>query len=118
LNFFAQHILSGDFFSLWKNASRNIIDLQDAVAICNYLLQNKLFKNEVVNVANPVNYPVLQILRVMEEILGKNGNYQLIEKGYDPKINTLPIQPFLSELNIPFDKGYLITTLTKYYAVH
>jgi nucleoside-diphosphate-sugar epimerase len=118
LNFFAQHILSGDFFSLWKNASRNIIDLQDAVAICDYLIQNKLFKNEVVDVANPVNYPVLQIIRVMEEILGEKGNYELIEKGYDPKINTLPIQPFLSELKIPFDKGYLIKTLTKYYAVH
>jgi nucleoside-diphosphate-sugar epimerase len=118
LNFFAQHILSRDFFSLWKNASRNIIDLDDAVAICDYLIQNKLFKNKVVNVANPVNYPVLQIIRVLEEILRKKGNFKLIEKGYDPEINTLPIQPFLNELNLPFDKEYLNRTLTKYYAVH
>ena len=117
MNFFANHILSGDFFSLWKNASRNIIDLGDAVTLCDYLIKNKIFRNEVVNVANPVNYPVLQIIGVMEEMLGKKGNYELIEKGYNLEIDTSPIQPFLTELKIPFDEEYLMRTLTKYYAL-
>jgi nucleoside-diphosphate-sugar epimerase len=117
LNFFANHILSGDFFSLWKNASRNIIDLGDAVTLCDYLIKKKIFRNEVVNIANPVNYPVLQIIGVMEEMLGKKGNYELIEKGYNLEIDTSPIQPFLTELKIPFDEEYLIRTLTKYYAL-
>ena len=60
LNFFIQHIVSGNFFYLWGHAYRNIIDIENAVAVCDYIIQRQLFKNEIVNIANPVNYPVIQ----------------------------------------------------------
>ncbi|PWT71928.1 MAG: NAD-dependent dehydratase [Bacteroidetes bacterium] len=115
LNFFVQHIISGQFFYLWKNASRNIIDMEDAFAICDRILQKETFKNEIINIANPANYAVTQIVGTIEKLLGKKGNYELIEKGSNPVINTDAIRPIISELGIQFDSAYLCRTIEKYF---
>lgn len=115
LNFFVQHIRSGDFFFAWKNASRNIIDLDDAVAVCSHIITQGLFKNEIVNIANPANYPVTQIIRAVEETLRKKGNYELIDKGNAPVINTQNIQKIFPALNIYFDDNYLNNVIKKYF---
>ncbi|MEJ0107137.1 MAG: hypothetical protein WDO19_33440 [Bacteroidota bacterium] len=74
LNYFIQHILTGDFFYVWQKAARNIIDIDDAYAICDYILQNKMYKNEIINIANPINYPVTAIVNGIEEYFDKKGN--------------------------------------------
>lgn len=114
LNFFIQHINSGELFYLWKNASRNIIDIDDAFAICDQILQRDLFRNEVINIANPTNYPVMQIVENIEHLLGKKGRYELIERGSNPVINTESIQSLISERGIQFDATYLRRTIKKY----
>jgi nucleoside-diphosphate-sugar epimerase len=117
LNFFVQHIISGQFFPLWENASRNIIDMDDVTVACHYIIQQRLFKNEVVNVANPFNYPVTQIVQTIEDTLGLKGNYELVDKGSDPLITTHNIQKIFTELNIRFDETYLKRIVKKYFAV-
>ena len=115
LNFFIRHIQSGSFFQLWKNAYRNIIDLDDAVAVCNYIIKQQLCKNEIVNVANPVNYTVLQIVEAIEAFTQKKGNYELVNKGGNPIIDTNIVQNFFDALNIHFDDSYLSRMFRKYF---
>ena len=115
LNYFAQHIWSGVFFELWKNAYRNIIDLDDAVTICRHLLSKNLFKNEIVNIANPVNDNVVDIAKAIEKFTGKKGNYILVDKGGSPAINIDDVQPFFNALNIQFGEDYLFRILQKYF---
>lgn len=116
LNFFYQHITSGATFHIWKHAVRNIIDIDDAVTICDYIISNDLFINEPINIANPHNYSVAFIIETMEQVLGKKGVYDMIEKSSIPEINTETIKPVIDELNIQFDEGYLRRTLKKYYS--
>lgn len=116
LNFFFQHIASGTFFHIWKNAARNIIDIDDAVKLCDYIAKHDLSRNEIVNIANPHNYPIQMIIEAMEKILGKRGNYEVIDKSSVPEIHTDTIQPLVTALDIRFDDRYLIRTLKKYYS--
>jgi nucleoside-diphosphate-sugar epimerase len=116
LNFFFQHIASGTFFNVWKNATRNIIDIDDAVLLCDYIINHGLFKNDTVNIANPHNYNVQLIVKTMEKVIGKKGNYGIIDKSSIPEIDTTDITPLIETLNINFDDGYLLRTLKKYYA--
>jgi nucleoside-diphosphate-sugar epimerase len=118
LNFFAQHILSGEFFFAWKHASRNIIDIEDAVKVCSMVIKEGLYKNEILNVANIQNNPVPEIIGDLETILGKRGNYDLIDKGSNPEINTSLIRDLYRSLDIRFDQGYLSRTLKKYYGTN
>lgn len=116
LNYFYQHIINGDFFQLWKNASRNIIDIDDAVTVCTHIMEENLFMNQVINIANPENYPVVKIVEFIESFTGKKGHYTLVDKGSNPVIDTSTIRPLFPLLNTRFDAGYLNRVLEKYYS--
>ena len=116
LNFFVQHIRTGHSFKVWKNAARNIVDIDDAFAICDHIIRKKLFLNTWVNIANTRNYPVMQIIRAIEQVIGKQGNYKLVDAGDNPMIDTSSIEEIVHTLDISFDDHYLTKTLRKYYS--
>ncbi len=115
LNYFVEHIRAGTFFTVWKYASRNLIDIDDMYLICDHIMQSANLRNQVVNVANPVNYPVITIIEGIETHLEKTGHYNLADKGNSPLIDTSAIQPMLSHLKIEFDQHYLQRILRKYF---
>lgn len=115
LNYFVQHLVKGIHFDLWKYAGRNLIDLDDMYAIANYLLQEGSCKNSVINIANPTNYPVIEIAEAIKNHYNISGNYTVVEKGNSPLIDTSEIQPLLDRLGINFNSNYLQSLLLKYF---
>lgn len=115
INYFTEHISNGDPFTIWQYASRNLIDIDDMAGICEAIMMNPDSLNKTINIANPVNYPVQQIVEAIEEHFGLKGNYQLVEKGNSPLIDTTGIQPLYSKLHIDFGNDYLQRLLKKYY---
>lgn len=117
LNYFVDHVRQKKDFTVWRFASRNLIDLDHIYLICNFILKNKLFRNHKINIANPVNYSVLDIVQTIEKHFGIKAKYQLADKGNSPLIDTSVIQPVLSKLKINFDNSYLPAILQKYFPV-
>jgi nucleoside-diphosphate-sugar epimerase len=115
LNFFFHHVKNGINFDLWTKACRNIIDVDHAYLIIDYIVKHNIFPNQVINIANPVNHPVKKIIEAIEAFLKIRSNYIEIEKGACFEIDTSPIQPIVQELGIRFDAGYLNDLLNKYY---
>lgn len=114
-NFFIQHILEKTPFTVWKYASRNLLDIDDMYAICDHILKKCLFENSVVNIANPFNYPVTTIVAAIENHFHAKGIYTFAEKGSSPLIDTTAIEPLFNELNISFNELYLPGLLDKYF---
>jgi nucleoside-diphosphate-sugar epimerase len=115
LNFFVEHILHQTLFTVWKYASRNLIDIDDMYAICRHIMQEGGSLNKIVNVANPVNYAVISIIEAIEKHVDKKGHFVLAEKGNSPLIDTSEIQPVFSQLHIEFGRHYLPKLLQKYF---
>lgn len=115
LNFFATHIQKQEHFTVWQYASRNLIDMEDVFKVCHHIVQSGGHRNEIVNVANPVNYPVISIIKAIEYHFSLKGNYSLAEKGNSPLIDTTPIQPLFGLLHLHFDNDYLEALLQKYF---
>ena len=115
LNYFVEHLLSRTAFTVWQYASRNLIDLDDMFHICEAIIKNEHWLNKTVNIANPVNYPVLGIIESLEQHLNIKGNYTIVEKGNSPLIDTSGIQQLYSDLHIDFGNDYLQRLLQKYY---
>jgi nucleoside-diphosphate-sugar epimerase len=115
LNFFFNHIKNGVNFDLWTNACRNIIDIDHTYLITDYILKNNLFPNQVINIANPVNYPVKEIITAIESFLNIKSNYIEIDRGTCFQIDTSSIQHIIQKLGIRFDQEYLGDLLRKYY---
>lgn len=117
LNYFIDRIKNGDSFEVWAYASRNLIDLDDMYMLCDALLQSPVADHEIINIANPVNYPVTTIIETIEEHLNKKGLYVLASKGNSPLIDTSKIQPWFDRLQIDFSHHYLAGLLQKYFPV-
>lgn len=115
VNFLISNILAKHKFSLWKHASRNIMDMDDVYSICNDILQEKLFQNSIVNIANPRNYPVSFIVKTIEEHVGIQAEYTVTDKGDSPHIDVSVIEPLFKKFNINFGQDYLPNLLQKYF---
>jgi nucleoside-diphosphate-sugar epimerase len=116
-NFFIKNILEKHPFRVWKNASRNIIDIDDVYLLCNEILQDTAFHNKIINIANPKNYPVPFIVETIEKHFAITGNYTLVERGDGPYINVSAIEPLFKKFNINFGPDYLPGILQKYFPV-
>lgn len=115
LNYFILNILREQPLTVWKNAYRNIIGIDDMYALVNYFLQEKKNINSTINIANPENYSVPNILTCIEMHLNKKGTYNEIERGDNYKIDTSIIDPVVNKLNIQFHDDYLSSLLKMYY---
>lgn len=115
LNFLYDRISRSESFNLWGKAKRNIIDVTDVVAITQELIANNLMRNNVVNVANIVNYSMTSIVNVMEYVVGKPAYYAVMEKGSEYFINTDVIAPLLKNSGVEFGNDYLEKVINKYY---
>ena len=116
MNFLYQSIKCGKEFELWKNSNRNIIGIDDVLSIVSFYIKNDIIHQEIINIANPVNYSILEIVTSMERFLRKNGIYDVIEKGSSYSIDISEISPIIKKTNVTFDKNYLQKVIYKYYS--
>src|SRR3546814_4863587 len=75
LNFLHRHICRGERFTLYKNASRNIIDIDDVVTIVKALVSSKSVRGITLNVANPTSSPVSHLVATMEKVAGRSEEH-------------------------------------------
>ena len=115
LNFFYFHMKNKINFDLWNNSTRNLIDTDDMFAITNYILKEKIYSNQIINMANPNSYNVKDIITALEETLNQKANYISIPKGSRFSIDISLILPVIRKLNIQFGDSYLNNLIKKYY---
>ena len=115
LNYFNDHISYDLPFECWKNAERNIIDVEDVYRVADYLLKNKIRVNQITNIANIRNYTVPYIVQCIESFHQKKARMTEKEKGVPFKIDVSEILPVFEKLNIRFGDDYLPKLLKKYY---
>lgn len=115
ISFLYNSIVTQQPIEVWDNASRYIIDADDAVRIVSYVVDNGMFRNSTVNVASR---PCLvgELVKTLEEITGKLAVCTHSERGSYYAIDMTDIKPILEQLKIEFGPEYLSNVLSKYYA--
>jgi nucleoside-diphosphate-sugar epimerase len=113
-NYFVDKVKSQKKFDLWHGARRNIIDIDDVVSLVGYIIQNGLFENETVNIANLKDNTVDEIVNEISEYLKLEAYCSLIECSDGFKVDTNKIKPIVSELGLDFGNNYLKDIVVKY----
>lgn len=113
INYFVSAVKSNEQICVWKNATRNLLDQTDAFMLVEEILKRG-FRNEIVNVANPVDYWVIDILHEVEIYLTKKANYTLVDKGARYTIDVSKIEEMIHDLKKDFSINYLKSMLKKY----
>ena len=114
-NFLRDRILAGEPIELWTRAERNLIDIDDVVAITARLLEEWPQDVRVTDVAAPESMRMREIIPAMEAALGKRANLIEIEAGTPLRVDPVHALRIASALGIEFDAGYTARLLRKYY---
>jgi nucleoside-diphosphate-sugar epimerase len=116
LNYFYAQIKSGNHFYLWKNAKRNLIDIDDMEKIIDYIIEKSYKKNSIINIANPKSNNVPEIIEALEKVTGLKAKFTTVNKGGDFVIEITDITEIISILKIKFDADYLPNLIKKYFS--
>jgi len=115
LNFLYARIVRSESFSVWRNAYRNIIDVDDVATLASILIENQSMRCCTLNLANPCSYSMPEIVKEMEQVVEKQAIYDVLERGRHYPIEVATMMTALSETQIRFDEHYLNRVLRKYY---
>ncbi|MFE0502230.1 NAD-dependent epimerase/dehydratase family protein [Lysobacter soli] len=114
INFLRHHLITGEHFTVWSHAERNLIDIDDIVPIARALIEQHWGEHEVVSIAALRSTPILEIVKAFEEALGVKGHYSIERKGVAFPIDTSVIAPLSHSLGIALGDGYLERIAAKY----
>ena len=114
VGFLFDKLKNDELFSLY-DIERNIIDISDIEKIASRILKNKLFINSIVNIANPKNIKVIELVQLIEKSFNFKGRYDVINRPGHLSINIESIEPLIKELGLFPDK-YIENCIAKYYA--
>lgn len=113
IGFFYESIKMEKSFELF-DIERNIIDIKDVFILVDKILKENIFKNQIINIANPKNIKVLDLVNILENIISKKAKYDIVKKSGEFIINVKDIEPIISDLSI-FEENYLEYRIRKYY---
>lgn len=114
INYLVNHIKSGQKFIIWKNSTRNLIDVDDLYKIACYLIDNGLELNKIIHIANSQSMSILDIVNCIENTLGIQAHYDLLENGAEYSQIPNDIAKYISPLNISFHNDYCNNVINKY----
>ena len=117
INFFFNKIKRKEKFDLWTKAKRSIIDIEDVIKILiHFISNNKLDKNQTINIANPNKNSPIDIVTILESIIRIKADYNLVEKGKENwEIDISDTNNSIKKCGINFENDYLKNALMKYY---
>lgn len=114
INYLYDSILRDNAFTVWKNAVRSIIDVEDVAKIVSHIVKHGAIQSNLLNVT-AVTHPVLDIVHLLEKIMKKKAIFTIIEKGTPFKIDDAESINIAKELGMEFNNCYLERVLSKYY---
>ena len=111
LNWIRNRLRNGEEIECWMNARRNIIDVMDVSSIVSWLIDTGS-KDETINVAAPMSYPVRTIIDTMARIVDRKAIVRKVNEGTAQKIDVTRI----AAAPVTWSDDYLEETLAWYYA--
>ena len=115
-NYLRNHISEGRPFTVWAHAERNLIDIDDVVAITRHLAEKPISNARVIPVASLKSLMMPDIVALFEAALGKRAICTYVERGVPMKIDTSIIKTICAELRIDLGGDYTKRIIEKYYA--
>jgi len=113
ISYFIDKVMQDDPFDVWGNAKKNLISTEDVFKIISYTLKNGLKINSIQNIGNKYYYSLAEIIKTIEDILHKKGNYEFLDKGFTPKYDLDFSNEISSNLGINFEENYLMDSIKK-----
>lgn len=114
-NFLRDRIVTGEHFTVWSRAERNLIDIDDIVDIAVHLIRQLPLQATAVSIASLQSLPMPEIIQIFERVLGRAANCTYQDAGSPLSIDTAVARQISHELGIDLGNGYTERIIHKYY---
>jgi nucleoside-diphosphate-sugar epimerase len=115
INNFLEQLALDRPIEIWQYATRNIIGLHDFYSIVDSCIRIQQPSKEVINVANPFNYTILQIVDSISRFRNKIPILNLKNEGAPYLIDISSIKVLIENIGLDFSGNYLDKLLKRYY---
>ena len=116
LNFFVDRVRRNEPFTIWRQASRNLIDLDDVYRVVIHYIAEPTSWNRTILVANPHSVSPLTLVQAVEAHIGQRARYELVDKGVPFALSTEPVSDQLRATDSNWQpERYVARLLKKYY---
>ncbi|WP_338846368.1 NAD-dependent epimerase/dehydratase family protein [Massilia sp. W12] len=115
-NFLHHQIVSGATFHIWRNARRNLIDVDDVAKIGTWLLDHHEADDIITNIACPFSIAIPDLVAIFEDALGMRAACDVQEAGGKYMIDTRLAFSVAPKAGVEFDDFYVKRLIHKYYA--
>ncbi|WP_434027217.1 NAD-dependent epimerase/dehydratase family protein [[Pseudomonas] boreopolis] len=112
-NFLRDRILAGERFTVWRNAQRNLIDIDDVVAIATELINSPT--SQAIPIASPHTLTMPEIIALFEQVLGKKALFDLEDRGDAMQIDAREALSIAHRLELDLGPDYPRSLIEKYY---
>ena len=117
-NFLYRHIADGKPFEIWAQAERNLIDVDDIVAIGSGMIDAGGEGGRVHAIAARDSTPMPKLVAIFERVLGRTANCTYKPRGTPLRIDSAEAQRLAQALGLDLGSGYAERTIGKYYGRH
>lgn len=115
-NFLRDRILNGESFEVWREAERNLIDMDDVAAIASTCIaKNYLANGSAYSIASERSLKMEEIIAIFQRVLNKQANYTSLPKGEPMLIEANIAATIAPGLGIDLGVGYAERVISKYY---
>lgn len=116
-NFIYNKIISSETIPIFKNAKRNLIDVECIRKVVDHINKYNLFNNEIINLISTHNYNIEDIIRAFDIITDGTISIKYLETSENefPILIDNRIYEIFTKLEIIFDDYYLEKLIQIYY---
>lgn len=114
-NFIHNKISGNETFSIWKKAERNLVDIDDIVAIGSAIIDDATYNKSFANIAANRSTQVLEIVRIFERVLQRKARYVVEDRGSELQIDSQYASTIAIQLGLNLGDGYVERVIRKYY---
>lgn len=115
-HFLVQAVTQQQNFKVWKNAYRNLIDVDDVLSLIDFSIQ-KGERNNIFTIAHPISLPAPVIVQTIETYFGIAAQYELVDAGNNFFIDNQFVTEIAPAAGVNFEGNYLHRLLQKYYPI-
>lgn len=117
LNYLRNRLTNRQPITIQKRATRNIIDIEDAVDACLFFINSPNSVNKIIDIGSLKSHSVQLIAEQLAEVLHTKAILILDDTGSKINVDISDMKSFCEHKKIRFDENYLIRTLKKYYSL-
>lgn len=114
-NFLSNRIRSGEPFTVWSRAQRNLVDVDDIASIGSAMIESWPGPDRRLSIAAKESLSMPEIVAIFERVLGLKANCTGEDKGSPMNIEASEAARIGANLGIDLGKNYAERVIRKYY---